>query len=360
MKLTLPFSKKVTKPTKSSTPQYSLTERRSLEYPGVTRGLPGSAYEEMELDPMIQTAITIKQQAVLAADYQIVPQSETPTAIRNAKFIESVFEQMEGSPRTILQSAMDAFVRGWSVQELIYTERDEQIVLTRCQPKDVSQFGLILDEFGQLLGLSFRSPDFEESTVPLGKFAVFINRPHTSRPKGRSDLDSAYPHFKTKQSLAKAWKAHLERYASPTLLGSYQRGLPEDEQRGFLASLKNLHDNTAIVYPDEIKIEALHGRESDNNAFLEAIEFHNREIARSILGQTLTTDEGRRVGSLALGKVHLQVLMLQITSLRKLLADSVMTEQIIRPLIELNFGPGEVPRFEFNSPELEAFTTGKL
>jgi phage gp29-like protein len=66
------------------------------------------------------------------------------------------------------------------------------------------------------------------------------------------------------------------------------------------------------------------------------------------------------VGSLALGKVHLQVLLLQISALRRELADTVMTEQIIRPLIELNFGPGPIPRFEFEETRLEAFATGRL
>ncbi len=93
---------------------------------------------------------------------------------------------------------------------------------------------------------------------------------------------------------------------------------------------------------------------------MDALEFHNREMARSILGQTLTTDEGRRVGSLALGKVHLQVLLLQITAIRREIADSLMTEQIIRPLIEMNFGPGPIPRFEFENTQLEAFATGQI
>ena len=93
---------------------------------------------------------------------------------------------------------------------------------------------------------------------------------------------------------------------------------------------------------------------------MEAIEFHNREIARSILGQTLTTDEGRRVGSLALGKVHLQVLILQLEAIRRDLADRVMTEQVIRPLIELNFGPENIPRFEFDPVPVEAFRSGRL
>ena len=47
-------------------------------------------------------------------------------------------------------------------------------------------------------------------------------------------------------------------------------------------------------------------------------------------------------------------------ALRRELADLVMTEQIIRPLIEFNFGPGLVPRFEFLEVTPDAFASGRL
>ena len=33
-------------------------------------------------------------------------------------------------------------------------------------------------------------------------------------------------------------------------------------------------------------------------------------------------------------------------------------KQVIRPLVELNFGPGDVPRFEFEATPLSAFRDG--
>ena len=146
----------------------------------------------------------------------------------------------------------------------------------------------------------------------------------------------------------------------PTVLGRYERGLPPNEQTSILRALQDIQNNTAVVYPREIDVSLLGGDRGPSTGFQEAIEFHNREIARSVLGQTLTTDEGRRVGSLALGKVHLQILLLQVNSLRKQLADSLVNEQIIRPLVELNFGPGQMPRLEFDDSGVSAFASGEL
>ena len=104
----------------------------------------------------------------------------------------------------------------------------------------------------------------------------------------------------------------------------------------------------------------LDGRRAAESGYLEAIDYHNREIARAILGQTLTTDDSRRVGSLALGKVHLQVLIMQLNGLRKDIAERVMNEQIIRPTVDLNFEGGSYPTFVFDEPELDVFRTGSV
>lgn len=347
---------------RQSAPQLSSSERRVLEHPGANLGgLSPAVYDQMERDAMIQTALTIKRQAVLAAPFRIVPGDDSPEGVWAAEFVERNFVRMEGSPFTVLQQAMDAFAKGWSVQELVYEERDGRMWLRVVRAKDPALFGLEVDAYGAIEGLTLSVAGEPVRRLEREKFIVYRHRPSYGRPKGRSDLDAAYPHFRAKQALLSAWKAHLERYASPTVLGRYARGMSAQEQTSILGALQNLHDTTAVVFPNEIEVGLLGGGAQNSTGFLDAIEFHNREIARSILGQTLTTDEGRRVGSLALGRVHLQVLLLQTEAARRELADAVMTEQLVRQLVELNFGPGTpLPRFEFEPARVDAFASGRL
>lgn len=360
--------------------QLSIYERRSQENPAVPPGpLPYSVYDQMQRDSMVQTVMSVKRQGVLAAKHRVVPASDSGEAKRNAAFVEACFAQMEGSPVTILDQAMDAFAKGWSVQESVYELRGGQLWLHAVRAKNPADFGLVMDAFGRVIGLRLDdrmvdaakssaggplttgpSPATGRGELPRDKFVIYANRGGYGRPKGRSDLDAAYPHWQAKIRLLDAWKMHLEKFASPTVLGKFNRGLPIEEAQGLLNTLETLAKRSAIVYPNEMDISTLAVNRDGTSGFIEAIDFHNREIARSVLGQTLTTDEGRRVGSLALGKVHLQVLMLQLQALRKELADTVMTEQLIRPLVELNFGPGEIPRFEFEEVALEAFVSGSL
>lgn len=337
-------------------PALTQSEQRSWRSPGPVSGtLPYHLYDQMERDGMVMAALTIKKQAVLAHSWKIVGEDKERVA-----FIKEVFQQMEGSPRNILFQAMDAFAKGWSVQEINYKMHKGKLMISSVRSKDISQFGLKTDRFGRTTGLLLQIPGETEEALPLDKFVVFSYRRSYGRLKGQSDLDGAYRHWQAKNTLLTAWRIHLERHASPTMLGRYQRGLSPDEQSKLLGSLNQMADATAIVFPDEVEVTSLEVGRGQSQGFMDAIDFHNREMARVILGQTLTTDEGRRVGSLALGKVHLQVLMLQVNAIRQELADTVMTEQVIRPLIELNFGEGEIPRFEFEPIQIEAFTSGRI
>lgn len=342
-------------------PQLAYAVRKGFEL-GVKplENLSYAAYDQMQQDSMVQTAITLKKLGVLSAEHSVKPANDSREAKRNAEFVERVFEMMEGSPQAILFQAMDAFAKGWSAQELVYDTDGRSVVLRAVKPKDPQSFGLEVDAFGTITGLKLRLAGEQERSLPRGKFVIYRNRPSYGSVVGKSDLDAAYRHWQAKSVLLSAWRQHLERYASPTVLGKFLRGLPSEEQSALLASLQNLHKTTAIVYPSEIELSTLGGSKESSTGFIEAIEFHNREIARAILGQTLTTDEGRRVGSLALGKVHLQVFVMQLEALRTELADLVMTEQVIRPLVEMNFGPGNVPRFVFSRSRGSLFATGEI
>ncbi|MBL8065746.1 MAG: DUF935 family protein [Chthonomonadaceae bacterium] len=355
-----PFQRK-TKSINDTAPQLAQWERAAFASPGHTFGdLSYDTYDQMTKDSMVQTVLTLKKLAVLAADFRIVPASHTPLAQQKADFVVKAFDRMEGSPLQVIGHAADAFTKGWSVQEVVYAADKGHYWIEAVRPKDPSGFGLKVNKFGKIEGLSLRVPGEPDRDLPKEKFAVYIHRRQYGLPKGQSDLDAAYPHWKAKQGLLKAWKLQLEKFAIPTVMGRYERGLPPEEQTTILRALQDFQSTSAVIYPQEIEVSLLGGGREPSTGFQEAIEFHNREIARAVLGQTLTTDEGRRVGSLALGKVHLQILLLQINALRRELAEEVMTEQVVRPLVELNFGPGEVPRFEFSESTTGVFSTGDL
>lgn len=345
MKLKLPFPKKaavLAQPVATAVTRWdrSVSERPGSQSPA---GLRYEVYDEMRRDSMIQTAMTLKTLGVLRASYRLESGGDTTVT----HFVQRNLDQMQGSADSILQQAMDAFIYGWSVQELTYREHEGYLWLSSARALDPHYLGVVLDEFGRTTGLRLEIPGETPRDLPLDRYVVFRNRDRYGLAKGQSDLDAAHRHWKSKQELLTKWELHLAKFASPTVLGRFGTSVSLGEQGKLLDALRNITAASALVVPDEVEVTALQAAR-EASGYQEAVDFHNREIARCILGQTLTTDEGKRVGSLALGKVHLQIFEMQLVALRKALADEVMTEQVIRPLVELNFGPqAPIPRFIF-------------
>lgn len=342
------FSRRSSPPNPSPVPQFTAAERALYAYPASTPPALGyEAYDQMQGDTMVQAALRIKKLGVLSAPWWLDGDPERVAFVREA--LAAVPGLVEGA----LWAAMDAFAKGWSIQELVWEQRDDRWVIAALRPKDPARFGIEFDAYGRISGLQLHQPGEPSQSLPRDKFVLYIHQPTYARPKGQSDLDPAFRHWQAKTTLLTAWRTHLEQFASPTVLGKYQRGLPSAEQSAILAALRDLSQSSAIVFPEEIDISTLGGGREPSGNFQTAIDYHNAEIARAILGQTLTTDEGRRLGSFALGKVHLQVLRMQLAALRTTLAQQVLNEQIVRPLVQMNFGHGPVPTVTFEETPLD-------
>ncbi|MDH4388822.1 MAG: DUF935 family protein [Fimbriimonas sp.] len=311
-------------------------------------------FAEMAKDSMIQTSLTIKTLGVLASGWKIVGETA------QAEFVRQAFSKMQGSVHSILQNAMDAFVHGWSIQEIVYQADGGKWWIQSVHTKDPQYFTIEMDEFENPKSLRLNLPGEAERLLSPDRFVIYRHRPGYGRPYGQSDLEAAMPHYREKKRLMEAWRMHLERFASPTLLAKFGKGATSEDQNAMLRSLEALAKNSAIVFPDEFEISPLGDRNNASQGFMDAIDFHNREITRAIVGQTLTTSEGTRVGSLAMGRVHLQVFLLQLEAIRRDLADTVMNEQVIKPLVALNFGDVEMPVFEFEPTALSVFATGQI
>jgi len=344
----------------------------SLHYPGAAQQISGQnismqTFEQMLRDPLIRSAVTIKKYGALAVPWRLLPAENGGAhedARRKAEFVEYAFAEMQGSITGVLLDAMDAIAKGYAILEKIFIEDRRKypgkIRYEAIRPKDPSLFGFEVDEFLNLEGLTLHVPGESPRSLPIEKFVVFVYQQRYGYPSGESDLIAAHKHWAIKRELLKQWSAHLEKFASPTVVGKFKRGLPESAQMQLLDALEKLAHQSAVVHPDDIEVSLLEGGRESRSEYLEAIDYHNREMARAILGQTLVTEDSRRIGSLALGKVHLQVLIMQLAGLRRELAERVVNEQLIRPLIDLNFGAGSYPVFEFVEPELDVFKTGKV
>ncbi len=341
-----------------------------------------AVYDEMQNDAQVRSCLNTKKFAVLAKGWSIQPASDSPEDVRIAQFIEFCLNDMKGSVQEMLFKVLDAIAKGFSVCEINYKPIeggpfDGMIGLASIKSKDPADFGFDMDEFLNVRGLTHRGAGVQlqhqhcgvpqRSGLPAEKFIVYTHMPVYELPHGQSDLRAAYKHWWSKEAIVKFWNLYMEKFGMPTAKGTYKRGVPKDQQDDLLRVLDKIQQESALVVPEDVTVELLEARRSGDAGYITAIDYHNKQIAKAILGQTLTSDEGSRVGSVALAKVHMDVLRFYLERLKRDLEETVMREQLIRRLVEINWGmvngrtpavpstmnhqPSSIPRFVLGSLE---------
>ncbi|MGI6295473.1 MAG: phage portal protein family protein [Armatimonadota bacterium] len=315
-----------------------------------------SIYDQMQRDAQVQACLTIKKLAVLSHGWEVHPASSEPRDVEIADFVRFALVDMRGSILNVLYNVLDALAKGFSVLEINYHIFEDgphkgRVGIASIKAKDPSIFSFDTDEFLNVRSLKRTGPGPSQQVLPSDKFVVYSHMPRYESPYGTSDLRAAHKHYWSKDVLTRFMNLYLEKHGSPTAKGSYKRGTPKQAQEELLRVLDKIQQQTAIVIPDDVKVELLEAGRSGEAGYLQAIEWHDKQISRAILCQTLMTDEGVRVGSYALAKVHLDVLKMCLHKLKRDLEEAVMREQVIKRLVDFNFSAKSYPTFSLGPLE---------
>ena len=319
--------------------------------------LPGGegylTYRKMQHDPQIKACLSTKKMAVLSRGWEVHPARDSPADGAVADFVRDCLNEMRGSVLDVLYDALDVLALGVSILEINWRLRTDGLIgLDTIKAKDPAYFLFETDEFLNVLRLrslpTVHAPTappgspLAESALPVEKFILYPYQPSYASPLGTSDLRAAYASWFTKQQLMRWWAKYLEKFGMPTVAGSYdaKAGYGVKQQREFLGLLAAVHNESALVHPSDMDVRLLEAARVNETGFDEAVAYLDRAIAKSILGQSLTSDSSDRGSTYALGKVQQNVLSFYLQKLQRDLEDVVMNEQVIKRLVGYNFPPG--------------------
>lgn len=374
-------------------------------------------YTRMMNDAIVRRSVNYIKLATTADDLVIRPavpmprknstepgaQAKYEQAKEYADFAERVIAwHLEEDLRTVLCDMLSACVYGCSVGELVYelvppgTDDDAgRIVLKRWKPKPREATAFVVDPFLNVLGLMYAEPGYDRVQTPSGgtgsfitspqnvlpreKFAVLTLFPNGSDPRGTSLLRAAYNPWTLKTKTWPYLLRYLSHFAVPTVIGTTAEGegdkavLNEAGEQVYLSSgvpkyvtaeeamrsaLEGLANGTVFVgkFGSEVTPLTIPG---DTSAVFEMVMgLFNSEITSAILNQTLANSEAK-FGTRAQSQTHMQVLDQLIWYLRGLLVDMI-SRDILRPLMEWNFGPDSLrlmPKLSLGDTERRDFAT---
>jgi phage gp29-like protein len=325
----------------------------------------GRTYRRMLLDPQVKACLNTKKFAVLASGWAVHAASPAPEDQAVAAFVRDALIGLRGGLLDALADVLDALALGVSLVEIVYEPiltgpYRGRIGLRALKSKDPSGFTFETDAFANVIALR----GVLGQTYPPDKFLRYSYGALYENPLGQSDLRAAYHPWRVKQQLLHFWAKYLEKFGLPTVTGSYdtERGYGAEQQRELLDLIAQVHNESALVLPSDMHVSLLETSRVGTAGFLEAVEYLDRAIAKSILGQTLTTDGSGSGATYALGSVHENVLAFYLRKLQRDLEETVMTGQLIAPLVAYNFGPNTaLPTFALGTlDDGRLATTGRL
>ena len=294
----------------------------------------------------------LKRYAVLSEGWSVEPAVRDPLDTRMAEaqlyadFVRWCFNNIMSEAglyqdfRSVLFEISRAAWDGFKVSEIGYKYLEEgpyagRIGFQGFYHKPAKQIDFALDaRTMQVQAITSYTPsegfDFD---IDVSRCVLYTHNPQAGLPHGMGDWRACYKNWFAGDNLSKFLAIALERWGGPVLIAKYPAGNKQalaDAQ----AALSAIRQGAPAVLPDNVNYDVVSVMSMVFDGFLNAIKFHNEQIALNINSNTLSTGAGQN--SLALGEVH-QDTGNTVYDFLKSDLESVITSQIIRRLCEINF-----------------------
>lgn len=330
------------------------TGRSGLEE---SKGL--AIFKEMSRDSQIKAALSIKRYAVLAGKWSFEPYDDSDAAKEQVEFITWNMKEALGDRAMGLEPIMTAFQYGRAVCEKVikpvtYGKWKGKYALQKIKPKNIGMIEFITDEFGNIT--SYRCSDVSGNTkeVKPEKVIHYAWEAEFDNPYGTPDLLACYPWFWAKKTLYKYFMIFADKYASPIPVVQVEKALTDTDEKKLDKAAKDYHISNFFKLPKGVKLEMHQNNGTAGTVYIDAIRECDAQITKAILGQTLATNENIKSGTHAQAKVHQQMMDYILAKVQNDIEKYVVQEQIIKPLIDLNFANVEgYPKFQFQTLDPE-------
>jgi hypothetical protein len=351
----------------------------------VSRDFGDDIYDRMSVDPQIAAALTIFRASILedgvtfapAVEDADDPDYELATEINDE--CERMWDDLGTAPDDVLWDMLNCVAVGNRLAEQVYELRPGVVTgrrllqLASLKVKRRNAYLFVTDAFDNLVGILGRRPNEAmpaggtsmldtknppDNLFPTQKFAIASFRPKDGDPRGTSILRPAYdPWWRKRQALTE-YVRYLAQFAGPSIwatlpegttpagaaldyLGNVQTTSTGTPSPGpsplddLLASLQAFRNGTAGAFAHGTELHELM-MQGEGAAFLRAIAECNMSIVKTILTQTLTTEEGEHQARAA-AQVHQDVLDTLVRQGKRSVVRMV-SKQVLRPWVKYNWG----------------------
>lgn len=343
-------------PSSGLTPERLTSIFREADGGDITR--QSELFEEMEeKDSHLGAVLQSRKLAVAGLPWAVTPAGPSEQDALSAIFIKDALSRADGFEDAIL-CLMDAVGKGFAVTELIWRIENDRVLLEGLKPVSQKRFTFYSgDGISPEPRLITQASPVQGEPLAAMKFAVHHYKGRSAIAPRAGILRPCAWMYLFKNYTLKDWLIFNERYAMPMRIGKFGPGASETDRKVLRNAVFNLGADAAAVISEGTVIELLEsaGKGGSADLYERMAGYCDCAISKSVLGQTLTTDQTG--GTYATARVHQSVREDIILADARALERTIAT-QIIRPLIEFNFGPGTgLPAFRFRVSKEEDLKT---
>lgn len=307
---------------------------------------------------------------IVQRKWEIDPASPSDRDEEIAEFVRQVLRRMGTNTRqsygkemlVTSNSAFDTFIRGMceslilgmSIGEICWMRQGDYIVPSEVKIRDPRRFLFILNEDGTVSPriLTVNSP-VEGLPLPLRSMIIHRHWAYSSfmDPYGAGLGRQLYSLVEFRRTLLSFWLQYSDRHTTPTAVGKFTLGTPDEEVDALFRALQRLGQETAVVVPSEMSIDWLQS-EGRSEVYEKLIEYVDRQISFVLNGENTVGQETGNVGSYARDQVSDSIRMRKAKAFSEEL-DETLNATLIRWIVELNYPGAAIPRLRRNFDDLE-------
>lgn len=258
-------------------------------------------YERLARDDQVHSTLQQRFSAVCQAEMLVEPGDDSAAAGEAAVMLEENLRRLQWDD--ICRQMLYGVFYGFAVGECMWRKHGNEIQLADVLVRKQRRFRFDADKRLRLLVRG--KPDGE--VMPDRKFWRFnAGASNSDDPYGLGLAHFLYwPVFFKRQDL-RFWLIYLEKFAQPTAAAKVDPGRLDDEpyRAKVLEMLHSLQADAAVLIPNGVELELIEAARSGTADYAKMLEIMDAGIAKIVLSQTMTTDNG---SSLAQAKVHADV-----------------------------------------------------
>lgn len=307
---------------------------------------------------------------IIQRKWEVDPASPSDHDEEVAEFVRQVLKRMGTNTRQAYgkemlvtsNSAFDTFIRGMcesiilgiSIGEICWMRQGNYIVPSEVKIRDPRRFLFVLNEDGTI-SPRLMTVDSPIEGIPLPLRSMVIHR-HWSYsnfmdPYGTGLGRQLYSLVEFRRTLMSFWLQYADKHTTPTAVGKFSLGTPDEEVQSLFTALQRLGQETAIVIPDEMDITWLESQ-GRSEVYEKLIEYVDQQISFVLNGENTVGQETGNVGSYARDQVSDSIRMRKAKAFSEEL-DETINATLVRWIVELNYPGASVPRLRRNFNDLE-------